>query len=278
MQQGHGRGLLGVTIIGMLIGSVAMMYVPTKAADSVVVQQNEFPRNLTSQPGVAHYQFILALFARRYAKRVEVRYSFLALDTQVNLSRLNMGSERFGDLSDSIADVAWLLEVTKDYPVKPEVLDVRLSLDGEEHGARIYDFSGILPSSVDPAVSEEALTTHMALFGEDGRILKYYSGISDFVDQEGTLLELVSVTITQGTRRDVYYSGEVPSGEDARPIGERPLMGVARFDKVDRGSTVSVVCNTKYAGGRKVECLQLIRIYVDGRIDRLVANPITVLG
>ncbi len=254
-----------------------MIYVPSKPAESVVVQENQFPRQIETEPGMTSHRFSLSLFARRYLDRVELRYSFLILDASLNLSELNQRPLEYGDLSDSIDEISSLLNLTKDYPVEPEILDTHLVVEDEEYQARVYDFTKFFSSSASLHTAQEALTTHLVLFGDDGKVVSYYNGISDFVDEAGTGLKLESITVLQAPDKETYYAGGFTDEEDVKPIEERPAMGVVRLDDVNRASTLGIICDTKHKEG-KADGLQLIRIYVGGEIDQVVPNLVTLSG
>ncbi len=280
--------LIGIAIIGMLLGSIVLTHVPRRHAESVTVQENQFPRHIRAEPGtvgaVTHHRFSLGLFAGRYLDRVELRYSYLTLDASVNLTELNQHLQRSGNLSDAIHQIARLLSLTEDYPVKPEILDTHITLEGQNYAVRVYDFTRFFsspPSSSPHAsssqVAKEALTAHLVIFANNGSVIRYYKGVSDFVSEQGTGLNLASVTTLRGADKEMYYAGGYTEEENVKPIEERPAMGVVRFDDVKTGSTLGVICNAEYRYGR-AECLQLVRIYVNGRIEQVVANPVTVSG
>ena len=254
-----------------------MIYVPSKPAESVVVQENQFPRHIEAEPGVISHRFSLSLFARRYLDRVELRYSFLILDASLNLSELNQRLLGYGDLSDSIDEIASLLNLTKNYPAEPEILDTYLVIEDEEYQARVYDFTKFFSSSASSHTAQETLTAHLVLFGDDGRVVSYYKGISDLVDEAGTGLKLECITVLRAPDKDMYYAGGFTDEEDVKPIEERPAMGVVRFDDVSRASTLGIICDARHKEG-KADCLQLIRIYVNGKIDQVVPNPVTISG
>jgi hypothetical protein len=55
-------------------------------------------------------------------------------------------------------------------------------------------------------------------------------------------------------------------------------MGIVRFDDVEGSSTLGVMCDAERKEGGRADCLQLIRIYVDGRIEEVIPNQITLSG
>jgi len=272
-----GRALMGIAVMGLLFGSAIMLLMPSGLPEILVVQEDEFPARIVSDPVVSDYSFVLGLYARRYIGQVGLRYSFLTLDTSLDLVEANLRPERFGNLSDTVGEVAWLLTATAGYPVKPEILDMELEVGEEKYEARFYDFTKFFSYLATPQVTEEALTTYLFLFAGNGTILRYFKGISDLVDQEATGMRIASISISQGPSTR-YYSDTSMDRDDAGSVEERPLMGVVEFDQVERGVTLSVLCSAEYQEVRWAECLQLIRIYANGKIQRLVANPITVSG
>ena len=271
------RELIGITIIGILLGSILMIYIPGRSTETVLIQENRFPEQIKDMPGVTSHQFNLGLLARRNLDRVEVRYSFLTLDTSLNLSKLNQGSLRRENLSDTINEISWLLDATEDYPASPVILDTHLVLGEEEYDARVYDFTGFFPFSASSNFAGEALTAFLVLFDDGGEILHFFKGISDFVDEWGTGLKLKSVTVLRAPEKEMYYAGDF-TDEDIRPIEERPWMGVVRFNDVDKASTLGVIFDAEHNEGGRAKCLQLIRIYVNGKIEEIAANQITLFG
>ncbi len=263
---GLDRRLVGVIAIALVLSTILFCFLfLRRAAEPVTVIRNVAPAQLVALLDFDEtHRFSLGLVVRKKIQELTIQYSFFSAAQTSGLPEVLS----FEAWEANLSHLALQERLLEQLGFEPEKVQGQLSIDGRSQEYLLYDMGRAMCALTSWQLAGDATSSYILLPAEanatlmKGRMEFYYY-----------IYELAKITITRGGNETVYRA--LKRGEEfmpgERPISEAPVNGRIRFENLKPDEPISVMIELRGWTGHG-RCLSLIRIYVDGKLEKVLAK------
>lgn len=260
------RRLVGVIAVALVLSSVLSYFLfLQRAAEPITVIRNVAPAQLVALLDFDEtHRFSLGLVARKKMQELTIQYSFFSAAQIRGLPE----ALSFEAWEANLSQLALQERFLEELGFEPEKVQGELAMDDLNQEYLLYDTGPAIRALTSWQLAGDATSSYILLPAKTNATLM--KGRMEFYYYR---YELAKITITRGENETVYRA--LKRGEEfmpgERPISEAPVNGRIRFENLKPDEPVSVMIELRGWTGQG-RCLSLIRLYVDGELERVLAN------
>jgi len=257
---------LGVIATALILSSITTYFVVLKrAAEPITVIRNVAPAQLVALLDFDEtHKFSLGLVVRKKIQELTIQYSFFSESKVVALPE----ALSFEAWERNLSHLALERRFLEQLGSAPEAVQGELVVDDLKQQYLLYDVGNAIRGLTSWQLAGSAATSYILLPGKANATLM--KGRMEFYYYRS---DVAKITIIRGGNETVYRARK--SGEEfmpgERPISEAPENGRIRFQNLKPDEAVSVMLELRGWAGQG-RCLSMIRLYVDGKLERVLAN------
>ncbi len=258
-------GIIAVSlIVSTMISHLAFLRSPE---EYVTVIRNTAPAQIRRQVDLElTHKFVVGLVVRARVEELVIRYAFFVPASPIPTP----GASSLHDWGERLPGYAVQRDLVSSLGFEPEEMQGTLEGNGSEIPYLLFDIGEGLPAFTEWSHAEDAVAAHLILPSKEGNAT-HMVGKSGFYYYRS---QLAKITVLRNEQEQIYISQrsaqELKPGE--RPMEEAPQNGRIVFTDLMPDDAISVIIEVMGRADQGRGSLSMIRLYVNGKIDKVLAN------